>query len=246
MTATDSVLELVSLRGPDALSYSDSQCTQDLTGLQVGHGTGSFVLDPKGEIVASAIVHRVDAELITFEVPVGVGTALRERLERFAIRSKVEFEGPSPHSAGDKPALESELARIKAGVPGPVELARGLAVHGVAEVLRDRCVSFTKGCYPGQELVARMQARGATPPYVLCRIELDLVALVGDAAGDPDREGSVTSIGFDPERGTHAALAVVHRRDAIESGIDVRSAGGSQLARVCETPSLRSDRGDAT
>jgi hypothetical protein len=240
------VTELVLVRGPDALAYSDSQGTQDLSGLAVGDRAATFVLDPKGEIVAAALLRRTEDELITFEVPVGVGAQLCARLERFAIRSKVHFDGPVPLGPDDVAALDSELARIRAGLPGPAELARGLVVHGVAEELRDRSVSFTKGCYPGQELVARMQARGATPPYVLCRLELADPARVGDAAGDPAREGRLTSIAADPDGDSYLALAVVHRRDAAEGTIEVRTSTGTQLARVLEDPSLRSQRGDAS
>ena len=118
-------------------------------------------------------------------------------------------------------------------------------MHGIAERLRDRCVSFTKGCYPGQELVARMQARGATPPYVLVRVEVDGEVAVGDAAGDPDRDGTVTSVAVDAS-GASAALLVVHRRDASEATIQIRSGSAAHVAAVRETPSLRSGRGDAT
>ena len=241
---TAPVTELVRLRGPDALSYSDTQCTQDLSGLDVGATAATLVLDPKGEIVAAALLRRVGPELVSFEVPVGVGTALRARLERFAIRSKLEVEGPQPLGAADTPALHDELARIGAGLPGPAELARGLVVHGLSEELRERCVSFTKGCYPGQELVARMQARGATPPYVLVSLVLDEPAHADDPAGDPAREGRITSVAKDPG-GSYLALAVVHRRDAAETTIEVRSSASTLLARVQQSPSLRSQGGDA-
>lgn len=36
--------------------------------------------------------------------------------------------------------------------------------------LTDVCVSFTKGCYPGQELVERMDSRGSTAPRQLLRL----------------------------------------------------------------------------
>ena len=57
-------------------------------------------------------------------------------------------------------------------------------------------VSFTKGCYPGQELVERMDSRGATAPKLLQRI----------VVGDAEPIGTVTSsLG-------NAALAYVKRR----------------------------------
>ena len=43
--------------------------------------------------------------------------------------------------------------------------------------ITDSAVSFTKGCYPGQELVERMDSRGASAPKLLQRVR------VGDAVG---------------------------------------------------------------
>ena len=40
-------------------------------------------------------------------------------------------------------------------------------------------VSFTKGCYPGQELVERMDSRGSTAPKMLMRIECPIDAVSG-------------------------------------------------------------------
>ncbi len=47
--------------------------------------------------------------------------------------------------------------------------------------LTDCAVSFTKGCYPGQELVERMDSRGAKAPRQLQLIRAD----TGARAGDP-------------------------------------------------------------
>ena len=40
-------------------------------------------------------------------------------------------------------------------------------------------VSFTKGCYPGQELVERMDSRGSTAPRMLTRIDCPSDAVAG-------------------------------------------------------------------
>lgn len=39
--------------------------------------------------------------------------------------------------------------------------------------LSSNMISFTKGCYTGQELVARMDSRSAQPPLSMCRFEID-------------------------------------------------------------------------
>jgi folate-binding protein YgfZ len=44
----------------------------------------------------------------------------------------------------------------------------------------DVAVSFTKGCYPGQELVERMDSRGSMAPRRLCRV----ICAPGVKAGD--------------------------------------------------------------
>ncbi|MFM8646026.1 MAG: YgfZ/GcvT domain-containing protein [Actinomycetota bacterium] len=50
--------------------------------------------------------------------------------------------------------------------------------------LVDDCVSFTKGCYPGQELVERMDSRGSTAPRRLLRLPArpanGVIAAVGE------------------------------------------------------------------
>src|SRR5207342_1233322 len=62
--------------------------------------------------------------------------------------------------------------------------------------LADVAVSYTKGCYPGQELVERMDSRGSTAPrhlMVLPRHADDVpgAAVISDAASI----GTITSVG---------------------------------------------------
>ena len=69
-------------------------------------------------------------------------------------------------------------------------------------------VSFTKGCYPGQELVERMDSRGATPPRQLRVVERTSDMVVGEGlVRDGAVVGTVTSLGR-----THAL--VLFKRNA--------------------------------
>jgi folate-binding protein YgfZ len=221
--------ELVVVEGADAVTYLDSQCTQDLSGLAVGSVAATFVLDPKGELVTVAVVRAVTPSLVELEVPTGTATATIARLERFAIRADVAMRrGGTPPT----PVYVDELARIDATVPGTDELSHALVPHGVSAELRERCVSFTKGCYPGQELVARMQARSATPPYVLAHLVADVVLRAGDPAGTSTLEGAVTSVALDASTGRWHALGVLHRKDAAAGTVEVRTATGAQVAQL--------------
>ena len=225
-------VEWVVVDGPDALTYVDSQCTQDLTALEVGSQVEALLLDPDGRIVAFAEVRRQGEHTIVLAVPAGCAEAARARLERFAIRTAATFAVADGDAGGDPPAWADEATRIGLGIPGPSELARGLVTHARDESLRGQLVSFTKGCYPGQELVARMQSRGATPPYVLRRCRFTAPPAAGDAVGDPEKDGVVTSVARESPNGTWIGLCVLHRTDSAEREVTVHTSGEALVAQL--------------
>jgi len=228
--AAGHVAEEVRVEGADALTYLDSQCSQDLAGLEVGTTAMTLLLDPGGELVTVARVRRDAPDALVVEVPEGVGDRVAARLRRFAIRAKLTVHDPVPLEGTSE--LFEERARIEAGIPGAAELARSLAPHGLGRALRESCVSFTKGCYPGQELVARMEARGATPPYVLRRLAAEQEITPGEPVGDERFDGVVTSVAAVPGARRWDALGVLHRRDAEGATIEVHAAAGDVVARL--------------
>jgi folate-binding protein YgfZ len=124
--------------------------------------------------------------------------------------SAIDLLGPAPQAPTEIPEATPEqyqAARIAAQWPAMgSEIVPGETIPAtLGEVVR-QAVSFTKGCYPGQELVERMDSRGASAPVVLRRVAVS----EGTAAGDPvvvdgETVGHVTSAS-----GT-AALALVKR-----------------------------------
>ena len=150
------------MRGSDGESFLQSQATQDLARLGRSDARWTGFLAPTGEVIAVARVERAGDELVLL-VPTALAAALRARLERFRLRRDVDLvdEGEAADPAGD------EATRIAACWPGPAELVRGLVPHAYGRAFVDQTVSFTKGCYPGQEMVARMESRGATAPWRL-------------------------------------------------------------------------------
>ena len=67
----------------------------------------------------------------------------------------------------------------------------------------DEAVSFTKGCYPGQELVERMDSRGSIAPRQLRYVQVGEGAVVGQEVEHEGRQGKITSLS-----GTHALVAL--------------------------------------
>ncbi|MEN9505035.1 MAG: hypothetical protein RI958_961 [Actinomycetota bacterium] len=103
-------------------------------------------------------------------------------------------------------------ARIEASWPAmPSEIESGRTIPAETG-LTTVAVSFTKGCYPGQELVERMDSRGATAPRLLKVVDVAPGTQVGDPVTlDGVEVGQVTSVAGS------RALAFVKRsaRDAL-------------------------------
>jgi tRNA-modifying protein YgfZ len=120
-----------------------------------------------------------------------------------------------------------EAARIEAGVP---VMGREVTENTIpAEAgLVERSVSFTKGCFTGQELVARLDARGTKVARRLCGIVVDdpeRLAPVGATVHTTDGEhqvGQLTSVAWSPGLRTTVGLATLQRRVAPPAAVSVR------------------------
>ena len=112
----------------------------------------------------------------------------------------------SPSGARAGSADDLLMARITAAWPAMgSEIIPGETIPGETGAV-PVAVNFTKGCYPGQELVERMDSRGATPPKSLQRVTV----AAGSAVGDPYSVAGVAVGVVTSVRGTEA-LAMVKR-----------------------------------
>jgi tRNA-modifying protein YgfZ len=133
--------------------------------------------------------------------------------------------------AGAEPVSDQELERLRIRARTP-RLGREIddRVLPAEAGLDERAISFTKGCYPGQEPVARLHYRGranrglrvlaldlSTPPPSDAELALDGKAV-----------GRVTSAVADPEYGV-IALAYVRREVPGDAPLTVGAAAARQL-----------------
>ena len=114
---------------------------------------------------------------------------------------------------GAEPIAEEDLERLRILARTP-RLGRELddRVMPAEAGLEHRSISFTKGCYPGQEPVARLHFRGH-PNRGLRVVVLDAGELPpydAELVHDGKAVGRITSAARDPERGM-VALAYVRR-----------------------------------
>lgn len=149
-----------------------------------------------------------------------------------AARDELLRAGVRPVAPG-----EYEAARIEAGVP---RLGADVDERTIPQeaFLERRAVSFTKGCFLGQELVCRIDTRGHVNRY------LRLLHIPGGVVPDPGAEvvatgkavGTVTSATAVPGESSVVALAMVRREVEPPADVRVRWRGHEVSATVRATP----------
>jgi folate-binding protein YgfZ len=131
-----------------------------------------------------------------------------------------------------------EAIRIEAGVPMMGHEIDERTIPAEAGIV-DRTASFTKGCYTGQELVARIDSRGGNVPRHLCGIvvEADAAPPVGATLTfDGKNVGTLTSVATSVARRAPVALAFVGRAVSVPADVVVEWEGGSAPGRVEPLP----------
>ncbi len=132
----------------------------------------------------------------------------------------------------DPAALDA--LRVEAGVPAMgAELTETTIPAETGQWLITASVSFTKGCYTGQELVARIDSRGGNVPRPVrgLRIDGDPVDVGSEVVAGDAAVGSVTSSATSAALGA-IALAPISR--TVEIGASVTVDG--RRATVVELP----------
>ncbi|HLM00573.1 MAG TPA: glycine cleavage T C-terminal barrel domain-containing protein [Pyrinomonadaceae bacterium] len=130
-----------------------------------------------------------------------------------------------------------EVLRIENGLP-----LYGVDMDETTVVLEtglDEAVSFTKGCYIGQEIIARIHFRGHVAKKLtgLIFAEQDAAINPGDEIKSPEGKnaGRVTSVTYSPQLEKTIALAYV-RYDFLAEETELKVNDSSASARVKDLP----------
>ena len=170
----------VRVQGPDAVDYLNRMLSNDVP--EEG-SVDALLLTAKARVIAPVLVWRRGADDVLLLTEPDLGDALRSQLVRMRFAAKCEIE-PEEHVStivlgGDEgipnrdygvPAVEvldsdtdgdADLERLRIEAATPV-YGRELddRVLPAEAGLEERAISFTKGCYPGQEPIARQHYRG--------------------------------------------------------------------------------------
>ena len=177
------MLGVLRLSGPDASGFLQGQLSNDLDLLAAGHPLRTGLHTPQGRVIAVLQLFAGDAGILAV-LPRDLTDPVRQHLSRYVLRAKVRIEDVSAQYGvfGIRDSAGRRLAVLPADAPLPEgetcdaadwlagDVAEGLPqVHAatsgrfVAQMLNlDRVggISFTKGCYTGQEIIARAHYRG--------------------------------------------------------------------------------------
>ncbi|HXW79616.1 MAG TPA: hypothetical protein VEJ84_08955 [Acidimicrobiales bacterium] len=240
--------------------------------LDTDAGTGAQLVArlQRFKLRTKADIDQLDWRAVAVRGPAAAAGA-PERSDGVALVARFEWGGMTGYDLlGPGPALPPGAVSVQVGAYEAGRIEAGFPRHGAelddrtipAEAgLVEASVSFTKGCYTGQELVARIDSRGSNVPRRLRALVLSGPAAararlhrqgaeavdVPDAEGFPepaepavqpraaradDKEvGRLTSVAWSPRLGW-VALGYVSRGVGVGSTLLARDDQGEAEARV--------------
>ena len=157
----------ISVTGTDAFDFLQAQLAADLTDLPVS-GLAAWC-NPKGRVICLFRAHQAEHGF-DLALPAELADDAVRRLTMFRFRSKVDFE--TRDADADRLGItgsydEWRLANLRAGVPEILAPQSEEFTPHMLNLDLLGAVSVNKGCYPGQEIVARTHFRGATKRRML-------------------------------------------------------------------------------
>jgi folate-binding protein YgfZ len=166
--------------------------SNDVAAIGTGESCDALLLTAKSRVIAPLVVLRRAPDDFLLLTEPELGERVRAELVRFRFAAKAEIE-PEEHESwlvlggeevlDERPAgeevddAELERWRVEAGVPRWGREIDDTILPAEAG-LTETHVSFTKGCYPGQEPIARLHHRGKVNRR-LRKLELE-----GEPTGD--------------------------------------------------------------
>jgi tRNA-modifying protein YgfZ len=176
---------LVRVSGPDARGFLQGLVTQDLAAVTPGAPRWSALLTPQGKALFDFVLWD-DGDAVIIDCEAAQAEALTKRLTLYRLRRPIDIaavpgavhwsaeasgHGADPRlsalgarwlgdEAGDDASADWRAHRLRCGVTeGVSELGQDATLWLECNARELGGVSFTKGCYIGQENTARMHHR---------------------------------------------------------------------------------------
>ncbi|MDH3254155.1 MAG: hypothetical protein OEM62_04110, partial [Acidobacteriota bacterium] len=200
-----------------------------------------IVAGPRADSVLSDVLERSLPEAPHLVEADGVALRREHRLGvgAWSLRGEATDLETISHRLEDAGAVPAALEAVTA-----VRIERGVAWFGVdfgeenfpqETGLEKQALSYSKGCYLGQEIVARIHYRGHVNRHVRGLLAPSSVRLQAgqELALGGEKVGAVASATWSPAMNASIGLAMLHRKAEPEAGVALAS---GELLRVVPLP----------
>jgi folate-binding protein YgfZ len=186
---------LITVSGTDAASFLQGQLTQDVGRLAEGPPLLAAWCNPKGRIIVTMWLIS-DSSGIGMILPDNIADAVIRRLTMYRLRATVEFtdRGDGWQTIVDPTSLDPANL-VANGIP-TID-ASNTEAHTPHMLNLDKldAISFDKGCYTGQEIVARTEHRGKSKRRMMRYATSGPGVLTGARVSDSERSvGEVVNV----------------------------------------------------
>ena len=217
----------IKIDGADAAGFLHGQFTTDVTGLASGRAGLSAWCDPKGRVIATFILARLNGTFWLLLPEILKDTFLK-RLKMYVLRANVNIvdANTGTESIPELPAHISTMdgcdwqtTFIRKGIPWISPATSGRFLPQELNLDHLDALSYTKGCYPGQEIIARLRYRGEVKRR-LCHATTDNNTLLqlGSALAPEGEERNIGTVVNSAITDKGQELLVVLERRYIDTG----------------------------
>lgn len=195
--------------GPDAHTFLHSQLANDIRAIEPLHWRFGSYCVADGRVQALMMVACETRDLWRLLLPADLATAVAQRLQRYRLRARCAIDAvevgiagddggaatPAAHyrcgqfcwqvSAGPGGPLDASLAaqQVRLGIPWLVAATSERFLPQMLALERLQAYSLRKGCFPGQEIVARTHYLGRSK-----RRLARLAVIAADSSGEAGSE----------------------------------------------------------
>lgn len=236
--------QILLIEGADTNAFAQAQFSSQVPALAIGRWQFSAWLDAQGRVLALFHLARLADDALLLLLRGGDAASMAQSLQRFVFRAKVKLTVLDARTLGTGPALEAHafdregdayilgcgdhsmvagaghpdsswrLPQIQAGWPWLPDDVLGALLPPALSLERLQAVAFDKGCYPGQEIVARLHYRGGLKRHMHCVVLPQ--ALPGGTVLRQGDKAAIQLLDVAPGDKDVAALAVIDD-DAVHS-----------------------------
>lgn len=180
----------IQLSGPDSRKFLQGQVTCDMDSLTGGATINGAHCTPKGRIIFLFSATVDSAENIVLQMNKSIAAIALASLKKYAVFFKTQISDISDQQLTQN--SQSNLERLRTGSAEVVAETSDLFIPQMLNLDALGYISFKKGCYTGQEIVARAHYRGAVKRRMH---HLQLQAGVLPSPGDSIQDSAGKAIG---------------------------------------------------